>query len=321
MSTPLHNLAKESPSRLEWIEDEDAGQRHEPTKTLKRKLEEFTEDTGPGHYYKTLLPIRPNVFFTYSQAPFHCKELLPCWAQTRCIHIFGLLSLANDSSSSSRRRQLDDFPSPSELFVTRKAPDCSPHVRLGPPHLREEGKEANSKYVRGAIQLRPFLEQLHRKQGGRMLTGEHITVYATSTKEIGCTIGWTEDWRFSNSIKPTIADVETREANDLFSVYKAWLQDPELADKVAHAYNNGNNQRREGNPYPFCHSEYPGQLYFETSLCRSREGKVWLDRPLHRGCYSHLNVEGRPKRKYFFPRHTQTSHHLLRNFPSYRPSM
>jgi hypothetical protein len=102
--------------------------------------------------------------------------------------------------------------------------------------------------------------------------------------------------------------------------FKEWLQDLQLAERVAQAYNEGIEEKTEVS-YPFVHSEYPGKVYLETSLFHSDDGRVWLDRPRHRGCYSHLNVEQIMKKSPFCIHDKEVNQPYLKNFPTYQPSI
>jgi hypothetical protein len=302
------NLAKSSPSRL-WSSD--PNQPWKDTGKLFQPLPDYPDYTGPAQYYKVLQSIQPEVFFSTSQSPFHCKELLPCWARIRCIYKFGLVVMTNDDDTGNLV-----LPKYNEFFETKKIPDFRVWSHFNP------NKEQAGQFLRGAIQLRPALERLAVRLGGKVLTGNDIKNFASADGKLGKTdaLCWKEHWKFSWSEKIREEEPQIETADDLFSVYKEWLQDDQLADKVAQAYNEG-VQLHNKVAYPFCHSESPGKVYFETSLCQSTDEKVWLDRPKHKGCYSHLNVEGFPKLNHNLLMDTRTMHRHLQNFPSYLPSI
>lgn len=332
MAPCIDNPADKSPSRLWWSDFNNYGK-------LEKQLIEYDQDTGPGQYYKILQSIRPEIFFSTSQSPFHCKELLPRWARLRCIHIFNYVLMTNDDET----RELH-LPGWAEVFQTNQEP-YPEYWEVPPLNLIPQDSKAG-KFLRGAIQLRPTLERLSSRLGGRDLSGEDITTYATSLQEDSedKVIQWTEDWNYARSVETSFTwhlkfkegdKDHLKEARDLSSVYKEWLQDPQLAEEVARSYNQG--VREHGKvAYPFCHSDYPGQVYFETSLCESRNGKVWLGRPKHRGSYSNINIEGRKRRKmerratsrvlerYYSdsmsPYAIATLHPHLRKVPFHRPS-
>lgn len=323
---PIDNPAHTSPSRLEWSgTGEGYGK-------LKKTLREFHEDTGPGQLYKVVQAIQPEIFFTSTQAQFHSKELLPCWARIRCIHVFHLVMMTNDNDT----RDLD-FPRSAEIFFSQKEP-YPEHWKTPPEYLAEQGNEA-AKYLRGAIQLRPALQRLSDSMDRRQLTGDDITTYANSEEVFDDPLEWTEDWNYSRSCSEAIvysgyfqeADKNhQKQNNDLSPIYKEWLRDPQLADQVAQAFNEGVKEHGKV-AYPFCHSDYPGKVYFETSLCQSRDGKVWLDRPRHKGCYSHINIEkgtlfnfiGKmfKEPRSYTPLDKVTLHPHLDMLPLYRPSI
>lgn len=159
-----------------------------------------------------------------------------------------------------------EFPRFAEFFYTVKTA-YSEHWDIPPLYMAKPNSESG-KYLRGAIQLRPALEQLSENLGDRDLTGEDIVAFATSSRPVqdDAILEWTEDWNHSRScsegnVYRTFLQADViygRKAEDLCSVYKEWLQDPVLAEQVAKAFNKGVKEHDEV-AYPFVHSEYPGK--------------------------------------------------------------
>lgn len=305
VSERVRNPARSSLNGIIWLTE--PGLFGQCTGMPEKPLKDYCEDTGPALYYTVLQSIQPEIFFSSTPVPFYCKELLPCWARIRCIYIFGLVVLTNSEDTKSL-----EFPKYNDFFQTQKFPDRKVFSGFRP------NKKVAGQYLRGAIQLRSALELLARKLGGRPLTGEDITAFANGKEKQA--LHWTEHWQFTISQQLVDGQVEEGEAQEIFPVYKEWLQDTQLAEQVAKAYNQGVKEH-DGARYPFCHSESPGKVYFETSKCKSLDHRVWLDRPKHRGCYSHINIEDLPKLRYESTRDTDTFNRHLTKFPFYLPSL
>jgi hypothetical protein len=227
-----------SPSRLWWSRLDMHAAKDDGYGKLQKQLRDYDEDTGPGQYYKILQSIQPEVFFSSSQSPFHCKDLLPCWARLRCIHIFILVLLTNDDQA--RRLNL---PRSAEFLQTEKYafPEYwDAHAQ----YMMLQDSDCGG-YLRGAIQLRPVLERLMKRKG-RLLIGEDIVEMASTTQEAAeDIIHWSEDWNYTRSCSEGIDgsaafqevnQSHEKESTGLSSAYKVWLKDPQLADKVAQAF-------------------------------------------------------------------------------------
>ena len=127
-----------------------------------------------------------------------------------------------------------------------------------------------------------MLEHLYQKKGCELLAGEDIVRYAKSASQT-MSLCWTEDWHYQepgDNMKQgqqvPVKKMQLREEN-IHPVYKEWLCDPGLADKVAQSFNEGLGERMT--EYPFRHPVRGGMLHEETSLCSLQDTpQIWLDR-------------------------------------------
>lgn len=242
-----------------------------------RRMDTFSQVSGPGRLLSTLRHLRPQIFFSMSEAPFQCKELLPCWARVRCIHIFENFTLNNSEEFAKL-----DLVRDSHFF----RPMRSGQNKLYPSKIKHWvenwGGFAEIDLVRAAIQVRPTLEHLFQKKGLKPLTGDDVFSYAQSDVQ-KISLRWTEDWQYRQPWRKckrwetvpvnSIGEV----ADDLHPMYKEWLCDPGLADKVAQSFNEGIGETTA--EYPFRHPIYSGMLHEETSACSLQDtSEIWLDR-------------------------------------------
>ena len=249
-------------------------------------LEKFSEDSGPGRLLRTLRPIRPQIFFGASRAPFECKQLLPCWARLRCIHIFDVVTMTNDEECDKLDLVRDSY-----FFGMHR---WGPSTRSVADYYivyyqdREIDRRGDLEFVRAAIRLRPTLEQLYQSKGCQPLTGADIVSHANSTSQTG-PLRWTEDWQYLHSwagphlggphfgeswspLKRTITSTDVP-----FSTIREWLCDVELASQVADSFNIGIHDKAA--EYPFRHPAYPGMLHQKTSTYSLQNtSAIWLDR-------------------------------------------
>lgn len=144
-------------------------------------METFDSNSGPQRFLSILRSIKPQVFFTLSTAPFKCKELLPCWAQLRNVHVLETMSISNDLESDWAVPQFNVFfRQNSALYKSRLAgaedvPLSIEDEEHPDPYIRK-----TSRYIRSAIQLRPVLERIHQAKGHKPLHGQDIVDYVTS---------------------------------------------------------------------------------------------------------------------------------------------
>jgi hypothetical protein len=304
-----------------------------------KSLDSYPLGSGPTNYFKIISLIRPEIFFCASQSAFHCKKLLPSWTHLRCIHIFDQVFLSNESSSWQPLR-----PKGGPLFRYKFS---NPEYKLlGLENIQTKTEDYCS-FLRAAIQLRPFLDRLYKSRDCELLTGKGIQEYMISCKADNSRdedyLQWTEDWRRDN-MRLTGSEIITKKEKDMSPILVDWLQDSDLAEKVAQSYNKGiphdNKQEQQQQdwspPYPFRHSTfYFGRLYYQPSSCQLSDDNdedkaaIWLDRPTIRGPYSnHLNIEKLPWPSDFNPNIDDESYRVRRRqqvvrdqlLPSYIPS-
>ncbi|UZJ56020.1 hypothetical protein CBS101457_005340 [Exobasidium rhododendri] len=131
--------------------------------------------------------------------------------------------------------------------------------------------KSSSNLTRAAIQLRPFLERLYQtKRTEGPLTGEDITTYANSDYEENLPpikLEWSEDFAYKEEELFYMEAFRYQSANDLNATYKKWLQDPDLAHRVAQSFNEG--REKDG--------VYPTKLGFKTNYSPFTPPALFLD--------------------------------------------
>jgi hypothetical protein len=268
-------------------------------------MESFPADSGPGQMLSILCSIRPHVFICATRAPFQCKELLPTWARVRYIHVFEKVSMSNDEVYSASNPALK-----SALYHFRGGVKCmdsrfreSEFSILG-KYLAAGGKLEPydghvSDYIRAAIQLRPALERIYRAKDCKPLMGMDIVAYASSAtleQSLDGPIQWSEDWtsyykyyctsnarnlclesgrRPEAQTAPEKVSFAYKSAIDLHPTYKEWLQDYDLACKVADSFNESVEQSNV--VYPFLHRADKAEHFYTSEYNSSDYPLVWLE--------------------------------------------